>query len=120
MLGSLLIDGAAIARVAPLVKPVDFYRDRNRWCYEACQALYERGEGIDQVNIARELAVREQLDGIGEPGHLSHLIAVVPTSVHVEHYARTVNQTATLRRLIGAGADIAALGYQALPIRRAR
>ena len=112
VIGSLLLDGAAIARVAPLVKPVDFYRERNRWCYEACQALYERGEAIDQVNVARELVVREQLDGIGGRGYLSHLIAVVPTSVHAEHYARIVNRTATLRRLIVAGGDIAALGYQ--------
>ena len=112
VIGSLLLDGAAFARIAPLVKPVDFYRERNRWCYEACQALYERGEAIDQVNVARELTVRDQLDGIGGPGYLSHLIAVVPTSVHAEHYARIVNRTATLRRLITAGGDIAALGYQ--------
>ena len=112
VVGSLLIDGAAIARVAALVKPVDFYRERNRWCYEACQALYERGDAIDQVNVARELDVKGRLQEIGGAGYLSHVITVVPTSVHAEHYARIVNRTATMRRLIAAAGDIAALGYQ--------
>ena len=52
VIGSLLIDGEAINRVAPLVKPEDFYRERNRWCYEACQSLYQRGETIDQISVA--------------------------------------------------------------------
>ena len=31
VVGSLLIDGEAINRIASLVKPDDFYRERNRW-----------------------------------------------------------------------------------------
>ena len=34
VIGSLLIDGEAMSRIAPLVKPDDFYRERNRWCFE--------------------------------------------------------------------------------------
>ncbi len=115
VVGSLLIDGEAINRVAPLVKPEDFYRQSNRWCYEACQALYLRNEAIDQISVARELSLKERLDGVGGPGYLSHLIAVVPTSVHAEHYAQIVNRTATMRRLIQAGGDIAEIGYADAP-----
>ncbi len=115
VVGSLLIDGEAINRVAPLVKPEDFYRERNRWCYEACQSLYQRGETIDQISVARELSLKERLDGVGGFGYLSHLISAVPTSLHAEHFAQIVNRTATMRRLIQAAGDIAAIGYADAP-----
>ena len=115
VIGSLLIDGEVINRIAPLVKVDDFYRERNRWCYEACQSLYHRGEAIDQISVARELSLKERLDEVGGHGYLSHVIAAVPTSVHAEHFARIVNQTATMRRLILAAGDIAAIGYEDAP-----
>ena len=111
IIGSLLIDGETMSRIAPIVKPDDFYRERNRWCFEACQSLYHRGEPIDQVSVARELSVKERLDEAGGPAYLSHVITVVPTSVHAEHFATIVNGAATLRRLIDAAGQIAAIGY---------
>ncbi len=115
VVGSLLIDGEAINRVAALVKPEDFYRERNRWCYEACSSLYNRGEAIDQISVARELSLKERLEEVGGPSYLSHLIAAVPTSVHAEYFAQIVNRTATMRRLIQAAGDIAAIGYADAP-----
>ena len=115
VIGSLLIDGEVINRIAPLVTVNDFYRERNRWCYEACESLYHRGEAIDQISVARELSLKERLEEVGGPGYLSHVIAAVPTSVHAEHFARIVNRTATMRRLIQAAGDIAAIGYEDSP-----
>ncbi|MDA1035586.1 MAG: replicative DNA helicase [Chloroflexi bacterium] len=111
VVGSLLIDGEAINRIAPLVKPEDFYRERNRWAFEACQSLYRRGDAIDQISVARELSLHERLEEIGGPAYLSHLVSAVPTTVHIEHFARIVNQTATMRRLIEAASQIASIGY---------
>ncbi len=111
VVGSLLIDGSVIDRIASLVRADDFYRERNRWCFEACEALQARGDPIDQISVGRELGLREHLDDIGGPAYLSHLVATVPTTVHVEHFAQIVNRTATMRRLILAAGDIAALGY---------
>ncbi len=111
VIGSLLIDGEAINRVASIVKADDFYRERNRWCFDACQALYQRGEEIDQISVARELSLRERLEEVGGNAYLSHLITVVPTTTHVEHFAQIVNRTATMRRLIRAASSISDIGY---------
>ena len=35
IIGSLLIDGDSILRVSSVVKPEDFYREKNRLCYAA-------------------------------------------------------------------------------------
>jgi replicative DNA helicase len=111
VLGSLLIDGESISVVSTIVNPADFYQDRNRWCFEACSSLYHRGDAINQVTVGHELSLSDRLDEIGGPGYLSHLITTVPTSIHAEHYARIINRTATMRRLIRAAEDIASIGY---------
>ncbi|MBI4232940.1 MAG: replicative DNA helicase [Chloroflexi bacterium] len=112
VIGSLLVDGEAIAQVASFLKAEDFYGEKNRWCYEACLALWERREAINQVTLAHELARLRRLDELGGQAYLSHLVAGVPTSVHIEHYARIVQRTSTLRQLIRAASEIARLGYE--------
>ncbi|MBI2855721.1 MAG: replicative DNA helicase [Chloroflexi bacterium] len=112
VLGSLLIDGEAILSTVRLLQPEDFYHERNRWCYEACLSLWQDNEAINSVTVGHRLALMSRLEDVGGPAYLGHLVATVPTSAHVEHYARIVSRTHTLRRLIGAAGEIATLGYE--------
>jgi len=112
VIGSLLIEGEALSHVSHFLKPEDFYRDRNRWCYEACLVLLERGEAINQITVSHEIQLQGHLDEVGGPSYLSHLVTTVPTSVHIEHYARIVNRLSVLRQVIGTGGEIASLGYE--------
>ena len=59
VIGSILIDGESIARVTSILRPTDFYSQRNRKCYDACLALYERNGAIDQVSVAHEISIEE-------------------------------------------------------------
>ncbi len=111
VIGSLLIDGESLLKVTPVLKPGDFYRERNAFCYAACLALFERREGINQVTVMSELNLQDRLEPVGGAAYLSHLVSIVPTSLHIEHYARIVARCATMRRLISAASEIAALGY---------
>ena len=111
LIGSLLIDGECIARVAPLLQSGDFYRERNQLCFDAAVALFQRDQAIDQTTLAGELARTERLDTIGGMAYLSHLVAITPTSVHSEDYAEIVSRTSTMRKLITAAARISELGY---------
>jgi replicative DNA helicase len=112
VVGSLLIDGDCFPRIAHLIRPEDFYREKNQTCFTACVALFQRGEAIDQVTVARELSRISQLDTVGGMAYLSHLISITPTSVHSEHYAQLVARTATMRRLVDAASRISAIGYE--------
>ena len=60
LIGSLLIDGDCIARIAPMLRPGDFYRERNQLCYDAAMALSHRNQSIDQTTLAGELARTEK------------------------------------------------------------
>jgi replicative DNA helicase len=111
VVGSLLIDGDSFLRVVPLIKPEDFYRDKNQICFAACISLFQRNEAIDQVTLARELSRTNQLEVVGGMAYLSHLVSITPTSAHSEYYAQTVARTATMRNLIDAASKISAIGY---------
>ena len=112
VVGSVLIDGDCFPRIAPLIQPGDFYRERNQICFAACVALFQRNEAIDQLTLARELSRNSQLETVGGMAYLSHLVSVTPTSAHSEDYALVVSKTATMRKLIDAASHISALGYQ--------
>ena len=40
------------------------------------------------------------------------MVNATPTALNIEHYGRIVERTSTLRRLIGAAGEIAALAYE--------
>ena len=111
VLGSVLIDGECLTRLAPLLKEGDFYRERNQVCFDAAMALFQRHQAVDQVTLAGELARTEKLDLVGGMAYLSHLVSITPTSVHAEYYAQSVSRTSGMRRLIDAGNRIVGLGY---------
>ena len=111
VIGSLLIDGECFLRVAPVLQPGDFYRERNQLCFAAAMALFQRNQAIDQLTLAGELSRTEKLDEVGGMAYLSHLVSITPTSAHSEEYAEIVSRTSTMRKLIGAAAQISALGY---------
>ncbi len=111
VLGSLMIDPDAIIKVANFLRPEDFFRERHAWLYEAMRMLNERREPLDFVTIVDELERRERLEEIGGPAYLTDLIASTPTALYVDHYARIVERTAVLRRLIAAAGKIAELAY---------
>ena len=112
VIGSLLIDGDSILRVGHMIKPEDFYREKNQICFAACIALFQRSEAIDQVTLARELGRNNQLETVGGMAYLSHLVSITPTSSNSEYYAQAVARTSSMRLLIDAATKISAIGYE--------
>ncbi len=112
VIASLLVDGDAIFKVAPILRPEDFFREKNVWAYDACLTLWDRGEAINQITIAHELARRGRLEELGGVAYLSQLVTELPTPLGVEYYAQIVQRDAVYRRLIDAAGKITQLGYQ--------
>jgi len=115
VIGSLLIDGTAIYKIATFLESDDFYGEQNQWLFEACLALYERNEAINQITLAQELSRRERLQACGGAAYLSHLISICPTSLDIEHYAQIVYRLSVMRGLIKTGDQIVRIGYEAGP-----
>jgi len=106
VLGSMLIDKNAILRVIEILSPDSFYRDAHRYIYETMLKLFELGEPVDSITVSETLRNDGKLDAVGGSVYIADLINSVPTSANVDHYAKIVEEKATLRRLIEAGTKI--------------
>ena len=112
VIASLLVDDEAIFKVAPILHAQDFFRETNGWTYDACLALWERNEPLNQVTVAHELARRERLEQIGGLSYLSQLVTNLPTAVGVENYAQIVKRDAIYRQMVSVAGSIAQIAYQ--------
>ncbi len=113
VIGSLLIDGAAIYKIADFLKDEHFYYATNQLQYRACLALFERSDAIDQITVAQELSRQGNLETCGGAANLSRLISVCPTALDIENYANIVYRLFVMRELIKAGTQIVEIGFEA-------
>ena len=112
VLGSLLIDGDSLTRVASMLKPEDFYRERNRALLRGSSRPFRTGRRHRPGHPWRaSCSELRRWTPQGGMAYLSHLVSVTPTSIHAEDYALVISQHSTMRRLIQAASRISELGY---------
>ena len=106
LLGCLMLDKEAIAKVVDLINPEDFYKSVHQDIYQVMTDLYEKSEPIDILSISSKLKERNKLENIGGSAYLTSLINTVPTATNISHYAKIVRQKKILRDLISASEEI--------------
>ncbi len=113
VIAAAMVDTDAIYRIAPILKPSDFFREKNAWVYQACVDLWTRDEAINQITVAHELSRSDRLEDVGGQSYLADTIRRLPTSVGVEFYAQIVKRDSTYRGLINAASVIMGLAFDA-------
>jgi len=113
VVAALMVDSQAMINVHGILKPHDFFREKNGWVFEACTDLWQRDEAVNQITVAHELATRDRLEDVGGQAFLADTIRRLPTSLGVEFYARIVKRDATYRGLIHAATGIMQMAYEA-------
>ena len=113
VLGAILAEPGVLERVGALLQPNDFFDPRHREIYGAALELWDRGEIVDPITMAAELARTERLDDVGGTPYITHLVTELPATVGAEYYAKLVQRAATYRDMIRAGGEIGELGYRA-------
>jgi replicative DNA helicase len=111
VLGGMLLSKDAISDVIEVIRPQDHYRPAHQVIHEAILDMYGRGEPVDAITVADELAKRGDISRVGDRPYLHTLIATVPTAANAGFYARIVRERAILRRLVEAGTRIVQFGY---------
>lgn len=99
LLGALLIDSTAFARIIETVDVQDFFREDHRLIFGAISALVRGGKPIDVVTVETELQSRGELDKTGGLAYLGRLARDTATAANVESYARTIQDHANIRGL---------------------
>src|SRR3954470_8389570 len=112
VLGAMMLSPGAIGAVSEILDASDFYRESHAKIYRGALGLYAKGEPVDAITLVDELEERGELEEAGGRVRLHELAALVPATANAAHYARIVREMATLRGLIGAGQQIATLGWE--------
>ncbi len=113
VLGALLIEREAVAKVGEFLQPADFYREAHRLIYTAIIELFNKNEAIDLVTVIEVLRRDDKLETAGGIAYITSLANSVPTAANVVYHARIVEEKALLRELINAATAIAGMGYEA-------
>jgi len=112
LLCAILIDQNAIAKIADVVNPDDFYKDAHRLIFEAMQELYARHEPTDLLTVGNRLEEKKQLEMLGGRSYMAELSNTVATAAHIVQHAKIIQKKATLRRLLAAAGSITRLGHE--------
>ena len=111
VLGSMLTDQDAVIDAIEVLKPEDFYREDNKYIYEAALNLYNRAEPIDIITVKSELISMGKFEAVGGFEYLGVLPDKVPLAANAERYIKIVEEKALLRKLIKASNELIELGY---------
>lgn len=100
ILGAILIEKGAMAKIADLLEPADFYKEDYRLIYEAAYTLHKQQKPIDIITVVTELKRVSKLDIVGGSYSVSKLTNKVASSSNIEHHAAIVKQMSMLRQII--------------------
>jgi replicative DNA helicase len=100
VLGAMLIDKEAVAKVLNIVSADTFYVTAHKIIFEAMISLFEANELIDTVTVYEELRKRNQIDNIGGAAYLSQLAQNVSSPAMVEFHSKIIVEKHILRSLI--------------------
>jgi replicative DNA helicase len=101
ILGAILLDNAAHAEAAEVIKPDDFSLDSHRRIYLRMSELMDTGRAVDIVTLANELARYKEVESVGGVAYLASLTEGLPRRPVIEEYIRIVKDKSLLRRLMG-------------------
>ena len=106
VIGSILLDPSVVTDVMEILSSDDFYFPKNRIVFEAIEKLFDEGEPIDVISLTEKLREEGKLEEVGGELEVARYADVVPTSAHVEYYAKVVKDKSILRKLIEAASKI--------------
>lgn len=111
VLGSMLLDKAAVIEASNRITHEYFYRPEHRIIYEAMESLFNRSIPIDIVTVTEELSSTKNFEKIGGYDYLATLPDKVPTTANIIQYVDIVVEKFSLRQIIETGNAMISLGY---------
>ena len=112
VLGSMLIDEAAISVSIESLDAYSFYKDTHQKIFESISDLYNANKAVDLITLTDELKRKDNLEGVGGVSFLTALVNSVPTAANINHYVNIVREKSILRTLINNATKIVSICYE--------
>ena len=92
VLGAMLLEREAIAKVMEKLRFEDFYREAHKVIFNAMLELYNRNEAVDLVTVTEVLKKNGKLEDVGGIAYVTSLANSVPTAANVVYHAGIVEE----------------------------
>lgn len=113
VLGGLLLDQAAFAKISDILAPEDFYRAEHRTIFGGITQIVAAARPLDVITLHEQLE-GDPVDYGGLP-YINALAQSVPSAANIRRYAEIVTERATLRRIIAQADEMAARAFKGEP-----
>lgn len=100
VIGSMIMDREAIMAASEILVEEDFYHKQYGVLFAAMLELFNDGKPVDLVTLQNRLKEKNVPPEISSLEYVGDLVAAVPTSTNIRHYANIVREKALLRSLI--------------------
>lgn len=101
VIGSMLIEREGALVASRLLKPGDFYMERNRALFEVMAGMLDEPgtSALDAVTVSSRLRELKLYKELGGAAYLLDAAAKTVTAAHVEHYAKFVRRASLDRQI---------------------
>lgn len=106
VIGSMIIDKGAIAKVAEKLTEDDFYRDGHKVIYKTIIEMFKSDMAVDLVTLLEYLKSTDQLEKAGGVTYITEVSSSVPSTANLSSYIKIVDEKSTLRKLIKSATNI--------------
>lgn len=107
VLGGLMLDERAYAKIADWLSEDDFYRKDHRLIFRAIKELIERNKPADAVTLGEWFEENRLAELVGGTSYVIQLANATPSAANIAAYAEIVREKSVLRGLIDLGTNIA-------------
>lgn len=111
VVGSMIIDKSAIAKVLERLEEEDFYRDGHKVIYKTILDMFRNDIAVDLLTLLEYLKSTNMLERAGGVTYITELSSSVPTTANLSAYIKIVSDKSTLRKLIKASTAIIEESY---------
>lgn len=112
VLGSMLLDRAAVAECADKVDEDYFYIPAHQTIFALIVERWKAGQACDLITITQVLRDRNILETVGGAGFVTNLFTFVPTSANVGYYLEIVRDKYILRQIIVTATESVRRAYE--------
>jgi replicative DNA helicase len=112
VLGSMLLDPVEAGNyVLTHLTAADFYSNAHVLIYQMIAGILAGGGLPDNVVLFQKFTDAGQIEEIGGAAYLAELVSRVPSASNVADYVEIVKEKSLRRRLVAAGYDLTAAGF---------
>ncbi|MEO1016049.1 MAG: replicative DNA helicase [Pseudomonadota bacterium] len=106
VLGAILFDNHAYARVNEVLRDSDFYAPHHQEIFAVAKRMIDQGRVADGVTLREHFEKADQLSDIGGAAYLVELLEAAAFGPEIADYARLIRDLAVRRELIDVGAGM--------------